>query len=543
MPLITPRVLLAVFLAAPAPLLAQRPPDHGSIVILLGQEPTTPIPTLLGGSANSAVSDLLFLRLARPGRGLVTTDERSFEPELAKSWTRRDSLTLVFELDPRARWHDGKPVTSRDVVFSFTRMRDSTADPGRAVLLRYLASVTAEGDHRVVMRFDRAYPEQFYDATFHVQLLPAHLVDTIPPAGFAASDFVREPVGTGPYRWARRDPGQRLELAGNPEFFRGAPKVDRVVFLVVRDVEAALNLLLDGSADVYEAVPPVSGPPRLAANPSLQLMTAPSFSVSYLLFNQRAYGDRSRPHPVLSDPAVRRAIAMAIDRATLLRSTYGGFGALAGAPVAQAHWTFRLVPNEPRFAPGAAAALLRQQGFRDGDGDGILERDGAPLSLRLNVPGTSVPRVSMATQVQEQLRRIGIRLELVRLDFPVWAQRRQRGEFDIDFTAVTMDPSPTGIVQSWTCASRTGSNHAWFCDPALDRLLERAITSPRSGEREWREVYAALQRAVPAGFLLSPPNLVAVHRRYRNVSLRPESLYGDLWRWSVDPTRRIARDR
>src|SRR5262249_39287833 len=176
-PLTAPRLVAAGLLLLPAVVPAQqRPADHGSIVIIVGQEPATPIPTLLGAKADNDVSDLLFLRLARPGRALNTADEKSFEPQLARSWSRRDSLTIVFELDPRAKWHDGVPVTSRDVLFSFGRMRDSTVDPQRALLLRHLATITAEGDHRVVFHFRQAYAEQFYDATFHVQLLPAHLV-------------------------------------------------------------------------------------------------------------------------------------------------------------------------------------------------------------------------------------------------------------------------------------------------------------------------------------------------------------------------------
>jgi peptide/nickel transport system substrate-binding protein len=535
------QAVLATLLAA-APAAAQRPADHGAAVIVLGQEPASPVPTLFAGSAaNASVADLLFLRLARPGRTLVTTDESTFEPQLARSWRRRDSLTLVFELDPRARWHDGVPVTSRDAVFSFARMRDSTADPQKALLLRSIASVTAEGDHRIVVRFRESYPEQFYDATFHVQLLPAHLVDSIPPQRFAESAFARSPIGNGPYRWVRRVPGQRIELAGNPEFFLGAPRIDRVVLLVVRDVEAALNLLLDGSADLYEAVPPVTGPPRLAANPDLRLAVAPSFTVLYLLFNQRAYGDRSRPHPLLSDPEVRRALSMALDRSTLVQSTYAGFGAIAGAPAARGHWTFRLV-SPPRSAPAAAVRLLEARGYRRGR-DGILERDGTPLVLRLNLPSTSAPRMSMATQIQEQLRAIGVKIELAPLDGPVWQQRRQRGEFDVDFASAVLDPSPRGIVQSWTCGGQAGSNVARFCDPEFDRLLERALRSPRTGEAEWRQAYQRLQADAPAAFLVSPSLVVAVHRRYRNVSLRPESLYGDLWRWSVDPARRLARDR
>ncbi len=539
------RVILATLLAAAAalPATAQRPQDHGAAVILLGQEPVTPIPTLYGGSsANANVADLLFLRLARPGQVLVTTDEHTFEPELARSWSRRDSLTLVFELDPRAKWQDGTPVTSRDAVFSFARMRDSTVDPQRALLLRSIASVTAEGDRRVVIRFREKYPEQFYDATFHVQLLPAHLVDTIPPQRFAESAFARAPVGDGPYRWVRRTAGQRLELAGDPSFFLGAPKVDRVVFLLVRDVEAALNLLLDGSADLYEAVPPVTGPARLAGSKDIQVIGASSYGLLYLLFNQHAFGDRTRPHPILSDSVIRRALAMAIDRPTLLQSTYGGFGALAAAPVSRGQWTYALVPG-PRFSPDNAASLFRSRGYVTRNRDGILEKDGVPLAFRLNLPSTSAPRMKMATQVQEQLRKIGVRLEINAVDGPVWAQRRGRGEFDIDFSSAVLDPSPRGIVQSWTCAGRGGSNVGGFCDPEFDRLIDQALHAKKTGESEWRHAYQRLQDDAPAVFLVSPPILFAIHRRYRNATFRSSSLYGDLWRWSVDPAKRLARDR
>ncbi len=520
----------------------QRAADHGSAVIVVGQEPSTPVPTLLGAQADNDVSDLLFLRLARPGRGLATADERSFEPELARSWSRRDTLTLAFELDPRARWHDGVPVTARDVVFSFERMRDPAVDPDRALLLRYVSAVTAENDHRVVIRFRRAYPEQFFDATYQVQPLPAHLVDTIPPARFASSAFVQHPVGNGPYRWVRREPGRQLELAADPGFFLGEPKLDRVVFLVARDADAQMNLLLDGTADVFEAMSPVSGPPRLAAHPAIRLLTAPAFGVVFLLYNQRAYGDRSRPHPILADREVRRALAMAIDRPPIVRSTYGATGLSTDAPVPAAQWTYSLVPHGPGFDPAGARALLARRGWADHDGDGVLDKNGVPLSLRLNVTTTSAVRLTMAPQVQEQLRRIGVRLEIARMDGPVWAQRRHAGEFDLDFSSVTMDPSPTGIVQSWSCAGRGGSNVGQYCDPAVDSLFDAAISSPRSTGRDWRAAYAALQADAPAIFLASPLDLFAVHSRFRNVSLRAESLYHDLWRWSVDPARRIARD-
>ena len=429
-------------------------------------------------------------------------------------------------------------------------MRDPAVDPDRALLLRYVSAVTAESERRVVIRFRRAYPEQFFDATFQVQPLPAHLVDTIPPARFAGSAFVQRPVGNGPYRWVAREPGRRLELAADSGFFLGQPKVDRVVFLLARDPDAQMNLLLDGTADVFEATPPVSGPPRLAAHPAIRLVTAPTLGVVYLLFNQRAYGDRSRPHPILADREVRRALAMAIDRGPLIRSTYGATGLPADAPAPAAHWTYALVPRGPAFDPVGAKALLARRGWSDHDGDGVLDKDGTPLSLRLNVTTTSAARLTMAPQIQQQSESL-FQVKIVPLR-EQWRQKlveKQQGDQARDAALRTqlmadadMDPSPSGIVQSWSCAGRGGGNVGQYCDPAVDSLFDTAISSSKSTGREWRAAYTALQADQPAVFLASPLTLFAVHSRFRNVSLRPESLYHDLWRWSVDPARRIARD-
>ncbi len=522
---------------------AQRPPSRGTIVIVVPGEARLPIPTLARVRAEQDLSDLMFLRLARLGPTFTTAGDQGFLPELARSWSRRDSLTLVFELDPRAEWQDSTPVTSHDVVFTLTRARDPVLDPAHALLLQYVDRVTAEGDHRVVVHFSRAYAEQFYDATYHVQPLPAHIVSRIPRDSLATSNFVKQPIGSGPYRWVRREPGRSIELAANPRFFLGRPHIGRILILIARDPEAQLNLALEGTVDAIESVSPYGNIPRIAERPEFKIHPVRTFAVGYLLFNQHAYGDTTKPHPILSDVRVRRAILAALDRTAIVKSALGAYGEVAEGPIPRMSWIRDSTAKPTPPNASAAKALLTAVGWTDHDGDGVLDRDGVPLTLRLILPSVSPYRVAIGLLIQEQLRPIGIKVDLIQLDGPVWADRRGRREFDMDLSQGNLDPTPSGLVQSWTCAGQTGSNVGGFCDSRVDSLVAKARFARADPLPLWRQVIRTINDDVPAVFLYTLTNAMALHRRYTNVSIRPESWWGNLWQWSIDPAQAIARDR
>lgn len=536
----TARLVLAAVLAgapaAPPPLaLAQR--EAANIVIVTGQQATAPVPTLMEGPqnslANSEIADHLFLRLASVGPGLVTAGDRGSVPLLASSWTRRDSLTLVFELDPRARWHDGAPVTARDVTFTLGRARDSTIAPRLANVTRRIASVEAEGEHRVVFRFREVYAEQFYDATFHVAILPAHLLAALPPTGKAWATFAASPVGSGPYRWVRREESQFIELAANQDFFLGRPGIERVIVRVAASTDARLNLLLSGEADAMDNIPPpTTNIARVEAARHLRLVTVPSNNLGYLLFNQRDPAHRDRPHPILADRDVRRALVLALDRDLLVRAVLGQYGYVPFGPVSAQLWIRHGAPSHSRQDQSTARRLLAGRGWVDRDGDGIREnRNGEPLSLRLLVSTSSLTRTQMAAIVQEQLRQVGVRIDLVRVDVAVWIERRSAGDFDIDFSAANQDPSPSGLVYSWTCDGP--GNAGGYCDPGADSLLQQAIASPKADRRLWHGFLQRVEENAPAAFIYTQVFVFGVNRRFRNVTIRPESSWSALWRWSA----------
>jgi peptide/nickel transport system substrate-binding protein len=532
-------VLAAVLAGASAvrPPLAQAQRGPSSIVIVTGQQATMPVPTLMEGVqntlANSEIADHLFLRLAGLGPGLLTAGDRGFVPLLAKSWSRRDSLTLVFELNPLARWHDGAPVTARDVTFTFGRARDRAIAPRLANVTRRIASVEADGIHRVVFRFTEVYAEQLYDATYHVAILPAHLLAALPPAAEAWAAFVERPVGSGPYRWVRREEGQFIELEANHDFFLGRPGIERVIVRVAASSDARINLLLSGEADAMDNIPPpTTNIARVQAARHLRLVTVPSNNLGYLLFNQREPRHRDRPHAILADRDVRRALVLALDRDLLVQAVLGRYGSVPFGPVSAQLWIRHGAPSHSRQDQSTARRLLAGRGWVDRDGDGIREnRNGAPLTLRLLVSTSSLIRTQMAAIVQEQLRQVGVRVDLVRVDVAVWFERRAAGDFDIDFSAATQDPSPSGLVFSWSCGGP--GNAGGYCDPGADSLLQRAIASPKPDRRLWHDFLRRVEDNAPAAFIYTQAFVFGVNRRFRDVTIRPESSWSALWRWSA----------
>lgn len=510
---------------------------HHSLVIVTGELATFPIPTLMEGAAasvaNSEIADQLFLRLAGLDPSMTTSGD-GFVPLLARAWTRRDSVTLALDLDPRARWHDGVPVTARDVIFTFERARNPRLAPRLSTLLRHIVSVTAEGDRRVVFRFDRQYAEQLYDISWHVAPLPAHLLDTIPADRLDRSAFVKQPVGSGPYRWSRSVPGQFVELTANDDFFLGRPKVARIIERLASDADARLNLLLSGEVDAVDDIPPPStNIKRVTSAPDFRVIPVPSPIVGYLLYNQHDPSDRTRPHPILGDLRVRRAITLALDRQLMVRKVLGSYGSVPYGPVAPYLWIRYGAPEPLRQSAAEARRLLAAAGWRDHDGDGILDRDGRPLTLKLNLPTTSGIRRQLSLLTQEQLRQVGIKIDLQQLDVSVWQERRAHGDFDIDFSSASQDPSPAGLTQSWSCGG--GSNVADYCDPKVDSLIERASFAAGRPTALWHAALRQIETDAPATFMYGLAFAAAVHKRFTNVTIRPESTWLAIWQWSVKP--------
>ena len=513
--------------------------------ILVGPEPDVLLPAVTTQDAGVAVADLLFLKLADIGPGMNTVGDAGFTPQLAESWSFPAANTIRFRMNARARWHDGHPVTADDVAFTFDVYRDTLVNASARPLLRDIAAVTAQDSLIVDFRFGSSYPEQFFDAVYHMRILPRHVLDSVPRRNLGTHAFGRRPIGSGPFRFVRWEPGQYVEVVRDSSFFLGRPGLARVIWQIVPDAATMLTQLVAGEVDIMASLGVPENVERVRQAPHLSVVDgAPGF-YSYIGFNLRAPGNRARPHPLFADRDLRRAVSMAIDRAAVVRAVLGPEARVGNGPWAH---TLGVHSDSIRALPldtAEARRILNARGWTRRDRDGTLMQGSRRLEFELLVPVVSQPRRRAAVIVQEQLRRLGITMGIAEVDFNLFVSRGPEGQFDAVFGSWSQDPSPRSIEQSWSSAGIGGSNWGAYASPEFDRLARAAVGERDHvvARRRWHEAITYVNDDAPAVWVYSIRPLAGVHRRFQNAVIRPDQLTAMLWTWRVDPAATLPRDR
>lgn len=523
---------------------AQRPTLHPTIVYAVGREPTKWIPFFTNKlEENDDVADQLFLHLAVFAPNARGTADAVMVPALAKAWHRIDPLTLVFDIDPRARWHDGAPVNAHDVVFSWGVATNPQV--GSDPRLEPIASVEAVGDMSVRVRFKRPSVEQVYIFGFLMQPLPAHLLERMAPETIIASDFAQHPIGDGPFRFERRVAGQSIELRADTSFFLGRPSVSRLLIRTIVDPTSRVTAFLTGETDVLDKIP-VQSLPQVQQHAGGRVIDPGSNVLVYLLFNTRSATDSTVPHPVLADPRVREALTLALDRTTIARTTFGPSAQVPDAAQSQLWgWITGGAVTAPSANVARARALLAQAGWRDPNGDGILRKNGLPLRLNVLYASSSEANNRIALEAQPLWHAIGADVQLDRVEGAVLQKRIPGGQFDLWINRVGQDPTPSSLVQSWSCASAhqlVSTNYAHWCDSTFDRLV-MAATTAKDQPKAWRAALGEMAAQHPAIFIAAPGNPIAIHQRFENATLWPSHTWLSIWQWRVRAGAALPRDQ
>jgi peptide/nickel transport system substrate-binding protein len=518
----------------------------GTLVFAAVGEPDILLPPSTEQSVSRDIEEQLFLKLADIGLSTNTVGDEDFQPILAERWEWDGPLTLVFHLDPRARWQDGQPVTAGDVAFTFDAYTDSAvASPYRAALRR-IASVKARDPQTAVFRFRERYPEMFYDAVYHMRVLPTHLLRGVPRDQWKTAPFGRQPVGDGPYRFVAWKAGQTIELVADSTFFLGRPGIRHLIWRFTPDIVVAATQLVADQADGREQLVTPDNIARARAAPQLTIYPYRGATYGYLGFNLAANGDTAQPHPIFGDREVRRALTMAVDRARLLKSVFGDFAKVPPGPMSQLWWIWDPELRQLPYDTVEAGRLLSARGWRDSDHDGIRDRGGVPLAFHVLVTSTSAIRRQYARLLQEQFRLVGVQMDIDEVEASVVAERAAAGKFDAVMLAWNTDPTPTsGVSQVWTRGGIGRSNYLRYDNPAFDRLVDRASAAATRDQARaaWRAAIETISADAPGIFLFATDNVAAFHNRVADVKIRPDSWAALLRTWRIPPDRLIDRDR
>ena len=520
--------------------------DVGGTIVVSMPEPATSLPPYIRGAQDRMLVDLIYERLAEMDTTMQTVGDKGFHPRLAKSWDwAADSLSIAFHVDPRARFHDGQPVRAEDVVFSFDLFKDPKVAPSVVPLLANIDSVTARDSLTAVAWFKKRTPEQFYDATYQVWIMPKHLLAQVPRDQLNSSEWARKPIGTNRFRLARWEPGTRVEIVADTGNYRGRAKLDRVIMTPAADFDANITRLMTGEADFFEQLSPQLVP-RVDSSKSLKTVPYPAFAYAFMGMNQRNPKNLSQPHPIFGDRDLRRALSMGIDRQSMLTNVFGKLGSPAYGPfpktVSVADTTLRMLP----YDVNAAKATLDSLGWKPGP-DGIRVKNGKPLAFSLLVPTSSRARMSYAVLLQEQFKTLGAKVELESIDFNAFLARKENSRFDAIMDAYGTDPSPSGAKQSWSSTSigAGGGNALGYRNHQFDVLLDSAIGSFDMAKTK-QYASRAFQQVIddaPAIWLYDLLNIAGAHKRIQVTALRADGWWSSLPDWTIPASQRIDRDR
>jgi peptide/nickel transport system substrate-binding protein len=498
--------------------------DARTLVVGTRAEPKSLNPVAITSSEGHQIAGLVFLKLLEE-----QDDFMSFKPQLASSWTwSTDSLAVTFHLRPDARWSDGDPVTADDVRFTWEVQVDTTVAWPSASIKSKIRDVEVKDARTVVFHFKERYLYQVMDANDGV-ILPKHLLGGVARAELKNAPFGRAPVGDGPYALARWESGQYLELASNPRYFGSQPRVNRVVFKFVPDAVTLVSQLKAGEIDLLEGVQPGDLASIRQSRPDVAVATVPSRRMSFIAWNEK--------RPPFDDREVRRALTMGIDRAEIVRTVWQGYASECTSPIVPLLWAFDPSIAAIPFDPDGARAQLADRGFKDSDGDGILDKGGKPLQIELLV-NDAQNRVDVVTLVQAYLKKIGVRVDVRVMEYNAYIDRILATDYDaalVEWKATTK-VDLTGLFHSKSMRPK-GFNFVSYANPEVDRLIDLALTKTdtASARALWNRVQKVVYDDQPYTFIAVPKEITALDDRFCNVTPSAISFFVNLAAWGIQP--------
>jgi len=473
------------------------------------------IPNITTDASSHAVGSLIY-------DGLVQIDkDLNWVPSMAESWQfSKDCLTLTFKLRKNVRWHDGKPFTAEDVLFTYKTMMNPKTPTAYRDDFELVRDVQVLDPYTVRVMYSQPYAKAV--GSWGTAMLPKHLLAKYVEEGkLREAPQVTQPVGTGPYRFLEWKSGEKVVLVANKDYYvEGRPYLGRIVYRVIPSQATIFLELKAKGVDMADltAIQYARQTDYPAFKQDYNKFRYPGSGYTYLGFNLK--------DPRFADRRVRQAFAHAINKPDLIEGVVMGLAREATGPLRPGTWAYTDKVKRYPYDPAKAKQLLAAAGWSDRNGDGILRnKEGQPFSFTIRTNQGNEERKKVAELIQQRLKEIGIQTDIQTIEWAAFLKeyiKQKRFEAIILGWGTGIDPDQYSIWHS----SQMGPdqlNQISFSNAEVDALLEKGRTSCHQQERvaAYRRIQEILAEEQPVVFLYFKDALPAVSSRVRGI--KPEA--------------------
>ncbi|MBC5815461.1 MAG: peptide ABC transporter substrate-binding protein [Candidatus Eremiobacteraeota bacterium] len=455
-------------------------------------------------------------------------------PTLDNGGIAKDGLTYTYKLRQDVKWHDGAPFTSADVKFSWQSVMNPKNNVVSVRGYDQVQSVDTPDKYTIVFHLKKPFAP-FVDTVFSegdspYQVIPEHILGKF--KNLNQNPFNAEPVGTGPFKFAKWVRGDRIELVANPDYFLGKPKLDRITLKIIPDANTEATQIRDHEIDLL---------PELPGLQYRDLRTAPDVTISSVESPQWEGIAYNMSRPPLDDRLVRTAISYGVDKKKIMDETQFGAATVGTESITSYSWAYN--PNVQRYdyQPEKSKGLLEQAGWKPGP-DGVRVKNGQRLSLLFIVAQGSSAAQTIATLAQAQLKPIGVETLMKTYSYTqLYATMAQGGiltggKFDLAIYAWVYGADPDDS-SSFTCPyiPPVGNNIFHYCNRQFDALEQQALSHPDRATRKaaYAKAQSLMAKDNPADFLFYRKQLAALNPDLKGFTSNGITTSWNAYQWSI----------
>jgi peptide/nickel transport system substrate-binding protein len=501
---------------------AANTPAYGDIMVegSIG-DASNLIPLLASDSTSHEIAGMIFNGLIKYDRDL------NIVGDLAESWEiSKDGLVITFRLRKDVRWHDGGPFTAEDVLYTYEVTIDPKTPTAYAGDFLKVKKAEVLDAHTFRVTYDKPFAPALM--SWSVGILPKHLLEG---KEITTSPLGRSPVGTGPYRFKEWVTGQKIVLVSNPDYFEGRPYIDGYIMRIIPDT-ATMFLELRANGIDRMGLTPLQYTRQTENNlfrKNYNKFRYLSFAYTYLGYNLKS--------PLFADIRVRQAIAYAVNREEMIDGVLLGLGKPATGPYKPGTWAYNPKVRQYPYDPKQAKALLAEAGWKDGNGDGIIEKEGRPFEFEILTNQGNEVRAKCAEIIQRRLAEVGIRAKIRVVEWAAFVNDFiNKRKFDATILGWTIPMEPD-LYDVWH-SSKTGPqelNFISYKNTEVDALIVKARETFDQAVRKrcYDRIQEILADEQPYLFLYVPEALPIVHARIRGVETAPLGIGWNFIKWYV----------